>query len=505
MKRIVVFGAGKSATVLIDYLLQESVNENWEITVADADQNLAEKKTGAHPNARAIGINMEEDITRREQLITGADIVISLLPPQLHMLAAKDCIKYKKNLLTASYLDAAINELQKEIEENGLLFLYEMGLDPGIDHMSAMQLIDSIKEKNGSISVFKSHCGGLVAPESDHNPWHYKISWNPRNIVMAGKAGAEYLWNGKLVTIDYQNLFADPKLIFVDSLENLSYYPNRDSMHYIPLYHLEGVQSFLRTTIRHTDFMYGWNNLIELHFTDEEKIYETTDKSLAMLFKEHLGKQHFPEWVSNKMLQNLKQTKSILDKLTALQEAEEDTLAEGKVPDDHFMVVGDDGSLEEVDLDAVKSTGASVLAHQMHQNNLTLKLLFYLGMDDEQTMVNKGLCSAADILQFALEQKLKLSPADKDMIVMQHEIEYFINKKLHKTTSTLVVKGMDATRTAMAKTVGLPLGIAAKLILNGHIITKGLTIPIHKEIYEPVLAELQKWDICFRDKDEIFD
>jgi saccharopine dehydrogenase-like NADP-dependent oxidoreductase len=499
-KNILLFGAGKSATVLIDYLIKESVTENWIINIVDANKQIVEEKTKQHHNTKAIAINIETDLITREALIAKADIVISLLPAHLHIIVAKDCISYKKNLLTASYMDDNIKALENDISNNDLLFLYEMGLDPGIDHMSAMQILDSIKEKGGVITSFKSHCGGLVAPESDTNPWHYKISWNPRNVVMAGKAGAEFLINGIKSKVDYETLFDDAKLIFVDGVDNLSYYPNRDSLSYIPIYNVETAHTFIRTTLRHLDFMYGWNNVIELKLTNEEKIYNTDNKTLAAIFKEHLDKQNFGEWVSNKMLGNLQNTKSLLEKLTSLMELEEEVKEDGETIEESFMHVNVEGNLEQVNVDDVKNTSAAVVAHQMHQNNLTLKLLFFLGLDDEITMVNKGLCSAADILQFALEQKLLLQPKDKDMIVMHHEIGYTILNKEENITSTLIVKGEDAIHTAMAKTVGLPLGIAAKLILNGTITSKGLHIPIAKEIYNPVLKELENYGIRFKEK-----
>ena len=244
MKTILLFGAGKSATVLIDYLLENAITENWKVLVADADLKLAQSKVNHSQRATAVSvdINIAED---RVKYIRQADIVISLLPPSLHILVAGDCVKQHKNLLTASYLDADIRSLQADIQKNKLLFLCEMGLDPGIDHMSAMKIIDEIQDKGGKIISFQSHCGGLVAPESDDNPWHYKISWNPRNIVMAGKAGAIFKTNGEIEKIPYGLLFADCKKVSVPGLYDLAYYPNRDSLSYIPSYGLEETETFI--------------------------------------------------------------------------------------------------------------------------------------------------------------------------------------------------------------------------------------------------------------------
>lgn len=492
MKTILLFGAGKSATVLIDYLLAQAPEENWQVLVVDANLELAKMKTGDSVYASPLSFDINDNM-ERGRYIRMADIVISLLPPQLHIEVARDCVRLEKNLLTASYMDPAIRELSSVIEEKNLLFLYEMGLDPGIDHMSAMQLIDQIHSKGGQIHSFKSHCGGLVAPESDDNPWHYKISWNPRNIVLAGKAGAHYRENGEEKMIPYHALFNTTHRVQVPGLESLGWYPNRDSLSYTTLYGLENTATFIRTTLRHPDFMYGWNNIIELKLTDETPAYDTDGKTLQAVFKEHMDKQGFGEWLNNKLTERFSQTKELLEKLVQLAEAEDES---EEIPES-FLAVEKDGQLEEVNLDEAKNNAAEFLSHKMHEANLTLKQLFYLGLDDDSMLVNKGKCSAADLLQFALEKKLVLSPQDKDMIVMLHEFEYSLGNQQYAVSSALVVKGEDSLRTAMAKTVGLPLGIAAKLILNGSIRLTGLQIPTSALIYEPVLAELKKYAVEF--------
>jgi saccharopine dehydrogenase-like NADP-dependent oxidoreductase len=285
MKSILVFGAGKSATCLIEYLVKETGVHKWQLTVADGNLALAESKTGNHPHTKAILADVE-NTEARQSLIAKADIVISLLPPHLHILVAKDCVLFGKNLLTASYADAAIRELLPGIEEKNLLFLCEMGLDPGIDHMSAMQLIHRIKSEGGKIHSFKSHCGGLVAPESDDNPWHYKISWNPRNIVQAGMAGAAFKEDGITRTMKYEELFDANRVVDIPELGYLAWYPNRDSLSYIPLYHLEQANNFIRTTLRYPEFCFGWKNVIELKLTDETIQYDTDGMSLQDFFQQ---------------------------------------------------------------------------------------------------------------------------------------------------------------------------------------------------------------------------
>lgn len=496
---ILLFGAGKSATVLIDYLLENAITEGWKVVVVDADIELAKSKIGYSKNADAVSFDVSDE-KQRSHYIRKADIVISMLPPALHIEVAKDCIASHKHLLTASYTDDAIRILQPEIEKSKALFLYEMGLDPGIDHMSAMQLINTIREAGGNVTSFKSHCGGLVAPESDDNPWHYKISWNPRNIIMAGKAGSHFRENGKEKRIAYGELFTADRLVEIPDIGFLSWYPNRDSLGYTSLYGLEDTPTFLRTTLRHPDFMYGWKNIIDLKLTDETPLYKTKGKSLCEAFKEHMDKNGFGEWLQEKLEERFSETKSMMENMMKLMEAEKEAKIEGTEIPGSFMAADEKGNIEEVEIDEVKSRAASYLAHKMHEANLTLKQLFFLGLDDQDTLLDKELSSPADILQFAVEKKLALRPYDKDMIVMLHEIEYENEGKKSIINSSLVVKGENSLRTAMAKTVGLPLGIAAKLILNGKIKLTGLHIPTAKEIYEPVLAELAKNGIAFTEQ-----
>lgn len=498
MKTILLFGAGKSATVLIDYLIETAITEKWKVIVADADLKLARSKVDHAQRATAVSFDIMNG-EERSKYIRLADIVISLLPPALHIEVAKDCVRFHKHLLTASYIDDEIRSLAPEIEKNKLLFLCEMGLDPGIDHMSAMRMIDEIRGRKGQITSFRSHCGGLVAPESDDNPWHYKISWNPRNVITAGKSGAHFKENGGEVRMIYEELFNNERLVDVPGIGMLGWYPNRDSLSYATLYGLEDASTFIRTTLRHPDFMYGWRNIIDLKLVDETPMYDTTGKSLQQCFQEHMELNGFGEWLQQKLNERFAESKSLMENLMKLMEAENEAEQEGSEMPNTFMTADDEGNIREVEIDDVKNRAATYLAHKMHEANLTLKQLFFLGLDDKDTLVNKGFCSAADILQFAVEKKLTLRPYDKDMIVMLHEIEYTLNGKSHSVNSSLVVKGENSLRTAMAKTVGLPLGIAAKNILNGKIRLTGLHIPTRPEIYEPVLLELEQNGVTFQE------
>ncbi len=419
MKKILLFGAGKSASCLIDYLVKESAVHDWRLTVADGNLALAQSKTAGATHANAVAVQVENDGERRV-LVQDADIVISLLPPALHFFVAKDCIEFGRNLLTASYVDEKIKKLGTEIKNKQLFFLCEMGLDPGIDHMSAMELIHRIREKGGKISSFRSHTGGLIAPESDDNPWHYKISWNPRNVVMAGAAGAVYKEHNEIRNIPYASLFGDCGKVELPGTGVLAWYPNRDSLSYIPVYQLEEAFTFIRTTLRYPVFCRCWKSIVDAGLTNDQDVVSTNGLT-------------FRKWA------------------------------------------------------------AAIHPFISDENRMPLA---FLGVLDELP-VPPSAKSSADILQYLLETKLAMRPQDKDMIVMLHEIEYEAENKKHAVKSSLTVKGEDSVRTAMAKTVGLPIGIAAVLILEGKIDLAGLHIPILPEIYTPVLKELEKNGVKF--------
>ncbi|WP_301922899.1 saccharopine dehydrogenase family protein [Ferruginibacter sp.] len=423
MKTILLLGAGKSATVLINYLLKETAENKWKFIIADANKEQILLKTNNSRFAEAVQLDITND-RKREKIIQRAHVVISMMPPALHFLVAKDCVEYRKHLLTASYLDTNIKSLRDEITQRKLLFLCEAGLDPGIDHMSAMKIIDAIKTKGGTVTSFKSHCGGLVAPESDNNPWHYKISWNPRNVVLAGNAGAKYKLNNTIQHKSYEELFKNCSCVHIDGIGKLAVYPNRDSLSYIPLYKLNNVETFIRTTIRYPSFCEGWNAIVKADLGNAT-IEINTDKL------------SFVKW-------------------------------------------------------------SAAIIPFINDDNQTM--LQWLGLFEE-TMVSVAAKTSADILQFLLETKLAMQPTDKDMIVMLHEIDYTLAGKTTKIESSLIVKGEDSLQTAMAKTVGLPLGIAAKLILNGQLKLTGLHIPIIKEIYDPILKELEINGIRFTEKE----
>jgi saccharopine dehydrogenase (NADP+, L-glutamate forming) len=439
MTHILVLGAGKSSSYLIKYLLDNAPKYSWQITVADSSINAALQRVQNSNFGTAITFNIfDEDL--RKKVIQNADIVISLLPPALHIIAAKECINFKKNLVTASYISPEIKALHEDARNAGLLFMNEIGLDPGIDHMSAMKIFDEIQKLGGDVKSFKSYCGGLIAPESDTNPWHYKISWNPRNIVMAGKGGAHFIKNHIDENIEYNQLFEKYEVVDVPNLGKLAAYANRDSVSYKGIYGINKVKTILRATFRYEEFCIGWDVIVKLGLTEDTIKINTEDLT-------------FYSWF-------LEATKHI----------------EGKSPKDKINTVSGINGV------------------------LVNELIDYLQLYAIEPIVaiNDNMMSNADVLQLKLEKRWALENNDIDMVVMHHDIDYVKKDYKANLTSTLIVKGEDEVYTAMAKTVGLPMAIFTKLFLTGKIKNVlGVQLPIMKEVYKPVLKELEKNDIVF--------
>lgn len=437
MSTILIFGAGKSSTSLIEYLGKSCQENNWKLFVCDADLSLAQSKTNQFPSAKAVSFDVT-NAEKRHEFISQADIVISMLPPALHFSVAKDCLIFSKNLLTASYIDANVRSLEDEIKAKGLLFIGEMGLDPGIDHMSAMKIINEIKNKGGIITSFKSYCGGLMSPECDDTPWHYKITWNPVNVVAAGSVGGFYKENGEITEVLYSHVFQDEnKMVDVPGIGSLAWYPNRDSLSYINTYHLRGINTFVRATLRYPAFCRGWNKIVHLDLTNKND-HEGIKKCKT-----------FADWFALKK-EKLGQNEA------------------GYNENDFF-------------------------------NSEFLKQIDFISLRSEENLP-EPVSNSASLLQHLLEKNLVMKATDKDMIIMLHEIQFVMNGENKETRSCLIVKGYDKIHTAMAKTVGLPLGIAAKLMLENKIRLTGLHIPVVPEIYEPVLHELELNGIKFNEE-----
>jgi len=442
MHTILILGSGKSATCLIDYLADSCLTKSRNLILADIDFETANEKLRNRPNTRAHLLDIKNEASRRD-LISKADAVISMLPAFLHPLIAKDCVELGKHFFSASYESAEIRAMKDEIIHKKLFFVNECGLDPGIDHMSAMKIIHEAKANGDRIVSFKSYCGGLLAPESEDNPWDYKFTWNPKNVVLAGQGTSRYLENGELKLVPYHQLFNRLETISFEALGDFEGYPNRDSLNYQEVYKLANVHTLLRGTLRRRGYCAAWNVLVQLGMCDDT--YEL----------------NLPEGTTLRQFLNT------------------------------FLPYHPTLTVEEK------------LAELMH--NLTfdswekIQWLGFFGNDRLPRLSG----SPASLLQAILEKNWKLYPEDKDMIVMQHLFDIQTKTGLKRVTSSLICYGEDSTYTAMAKTVGLPLAIAVDLFLDGKINQFGLHIPVIPEIYEPILAELEELGIRFEEKVEM--
>jgi saccharopine dehydrogenase-like NADP-dependent oxidoreductase len=442
MRKILIIGAGRSASSLIKYLLEKSSQENLHLIIADLSLEIAKSKTQNHSNASAIPLDIN-NLTERQAVIASVDLVISMLPAFMHLEVAKDCLQFQKNLVTASYISPEMQNLDADVKEKGLVFLNECGLDPGIDHLSAMKIIDEIKEKGGKMLLFESFCGGLVAPESDTNLWNYKFTWAPRNVVLAGQGGvSKFIQEGKYKYIPYQKLFRRTEFMEIEGFGRFEGYANRDSLKYRSIYGLENIPTMYRGTLRRVGFSKAWDLFVNMGMTDDSYAMENSENMSYREFTNSFLAYHPTDSVELKLRHYLKidQDDIIWDKILEL---------------DLFN------------------------AHKK------------IGIKD---------ATPAQILEKILSEAWKLKKYDKDMIVMYHKFGYEINGKKEQIDSYMVNIGEDQTYTAMAKTVGLPVAIAALLILNQKISQKGVILPIHKEFYIPILSELENYNIIFTEK-----
>jgi len=442
MRTILIIGAGRSASSLIQYLLNKSDTENLHLIIGDLSLALAQKKTNNHPNATPIALDIFDE-NQRKEAIQKADIVISMLPAHMHIEVARDCVIFKKHMVTASYVSDTMLELDASAKENNLIFMNEIGLDPGIDHMSAMKVIDEIREKGGKMLLFESFCGGLVAPESDTNLWNYKFTWAPRNVVLAGQGGAaKFIQEGTYKYIPYCNLFRRTEFLEVEGYGKFEGYSNRDSLKYRSVYGLDDVLTLYRGTIRRVGFSKAWNMFIQLGMTDDSYTMEDSEN------------MSYREFVNS------------------------------------FLPYHPTDSVE------IKTR----LILKIDQDDIMWDKLLELDLFNKNKKVGLKNATPAQILEKILGDSWTLQPDDKDMIVMYHKFGYELNGKKNQIDSKMVCLGENQTYTAMAKAVGLPVAMATLLILNGKIKTPGVQLPIRKEVYLPILKELEEYDIVFKEQ-----
>lgn len=441
MREILIIGAGRSASSLINFLLEKSTEEKLRLTVGDMSIQAAQKFTQGHDNARAIMLDVFNEKDRRAA-VQNADLVISMLPARFHIEVAKDCVEFGKHMVTASYVSDEMQSLDAKVKSKGLVFMNEIGLDPGIDHMSAMQVIDRIRDNGGKMLLFESFTGGLVAPESDDNLWHYKFTWNPRNVVVAGQGGAaEFIQEGTYKYIPYHRLFRRTEFLDVEGFGRFEAYANRNSLKYRSIYGLDDILTLYRGTMRRVGFSKAWNMFVQLGMTDDSYTLQDTENMTYREFVNLFLPYSPTDSVELKMRHNL------------------------KIDQDDVMW----DKLVELDL---------------FNNKKTLGL---------------SKATPAQGLQKILMDKWTLGPDDKDMIVMYHKFGYELNGERKQIDSHMVILGDDQTQTAMAKTVGLPVAIAAIKILNKEITKPGVQIPIAKEVYAPILKDMEAHGIVFKE------
>jgi len=434
VKRILLLGAGRSASVLISKLVQNAERKNWQVDVVDVNIEQTKQKIGQSNYVRAIEAT-ESNFT----LIENYEIVISMLPPDKHYEVAKACVHFGKHLLTASYNTSEIQSLHHEAKRKNILLLMECGLDPGLDHISAMQIIDNIHAEGGVITRFKSYCGGLMSNKSDiGNPWKYKITWNPKNIVLAGQGPLiKYLENGEIKHLNYHRLFKQTHHIEIEN-ERYEGYPNRDSLKYLDIYGLGSAKTFIRGTLRKEGFCAAWHILVHLGFTDDTTIiYNLSDTTYKSFFTSFLPFAFSHDW--------------------------------GKKLTSEYPYLVNEAIVEQL--------------HWLH-----------IFSDDKIELEN---ATPAQVLQRLVEKYWRLNENDTDKVVMQHQIEYIANGKQLNLSSSLVVEGNNAPFTAMAATVGLPLYYVLENIVENTIYEYGVKLPLKKWLYGPVLSRLKHDGIHF--------
>jgi saccharopine dehydrogenase (NAD+, L-glutamate forming) len=395
-----------------------------------------------HPNSKAIHLDIF-NAEARSEAITNADIVVSMLPARFHIEVAKDCIKLGKHMVTASYVSNEMQELDTAAKSKGLIFMNEIGVDPGIDHMSAMQVIDRIRDNGGQMILFESFTGGLVAPESDNNLWNYKFTWNPRNVVVAGQGGAaKFLQENQFKYIPYHRLFRRTEFLDVEGYGRFEAYANRDSLKYQHAYGLDHAKTLYRGTMRRVGFSRAWNVFVQLGMTDDSY---TIEDSANMSYRDFVNA---------------------------------------------FLPYSPTDSVELKFRHALK----------IDQDDLIWDKFLELDLFNPDKKVGVKNATPAQILQKILMDSWTLSKDDKDMIVMYHKFGYELDGKKHQIDATMVVLGEDQTYTAMSKTVGLPVAMATLDILNKKIVTPGVQIPITREVYKPILKELESYGVAFTEK-----
>lgn len=430
MQKVLILGAGMVVKPIVTYLLEK----NYQVTVASRTKSKAENMIDGHPNGTPVEWTVDKQV-ELDRMIIDHDITVSLLPWVHHIMVAEKCIAHKKNMVTTSYVKPEMNALHNKAIDAGIIILNELGLDPGIDHMGAMRIIDHVHSEGGKIEEFYSICGALPAPEAADNPFKYKFSWSPKGVVMAGNNDGKYLRYGKIVEVPTEDLFKNPLSVDFPEVGKLEIYPNRDSLPYIELYGIPETQTMMRGTFRHP----GWCESIDamkamkLITTDT---YDFTGKTYADMVSMLIG-----EFNS----ENIKQ----------------------KVSD---------------------YLGIPVDAH-------AIKAMEWLGLFDKEQM-NRQKDTPFEITSDLMIEKMELGREERDMVAMQHVfLASYPDGKKEVIKSSMLDFGTLATDTAVARTVALPAAVGVEMILSGDIREKGVHIPVIPGIYNPILDKLEEMNI----------
>ncbi|MHA1958840.1 MAG: saccharopine dehydrogenase C-terminal domain-containing protein [Candidatus Thorarchaeota archaeon] len=431
MKRVLCLGAGLVARPYVQYLC----NHGYHVTVATRTKSKADTLIAGCENAEAIVFNIKDDDTLLDELTAKSDIICSLLPYTYHVKAAKVAIKHKRPFCTTSYISEEMMSLDEDAKKAGVLLLNECGVDPGIDHMSAMKIIDEIHHNGGKVISFTSFTGGLPAPESNDNPFGYKLSWSPRGVLLAGRNDAHFLRDGNKVVIPGPELFNNYEIMDVPGMGKFEGYPNRDSLSFIDTYNIPETQTMLRGTFRNL----GWCDTL---------------KKIADLGLLDITEQNLDGMTYSKLMKQL-------------------TSSEGDV----------------------KEVTASTI--NLQKDDPIISRLEWLGLftDEEVPSVSTYL----DALCHLFESKLQYAEGERDMIVMHHEFVAEYPEKSEKITSTLIDYGIPNGDSSMSRTVALPVAIASRMILEGSINITGVHRPTIPELYDPILDELQTLGISLEE------
>lgn len=430
MKKVLILGAGMVVRPIVTYLLEKG----FLVTVATRTKSKAETMIGGHSNGTAVAWTVDDEATLG-QMISTHDLTVSLLPWTFHLIVAKQCIAHKKNMVTTSYVKPEMKALDQQAKAAGIIILNELGLDPGIDHMSAMRIIDHVHEKGGKIEEFYSICGALPAPEAANNPLRYKFSWSPKGVVMAGNNDGKYLRHNKLVDVPTQDLFKNPFRVDFPEVGPLDIYPNRDSLPYIDLYGIPETTTMMRGTFRHP----GWCESID------------TIKALGLITSDE---HDFTGMTYAEMLAHL---------------------------------IGADNATD------IREKVAQKL--HLSTDAYPLDSLAWLGLFDDSPM-GREKTSAFEITSDLMIEKMELQPHERDMVVMQHVFRAsYLDGKEEVIKSSMLDFGTLATDTAVARTVALPAAIGVEMILKGEITETGVHIPVLPGIYHPILDRLEDMNI----------